>query len=49
MAIRLAEFVVERLGKVDQSLERAFPRFAGDLMSWVEAAKMHRQRKAPLY
>jgi NAD(P)H-dependent FMN reductase len=36
-------------GKGGESLERAFPRFADDLMWWVEAAKMQRQRKAPPY
>ena len=32
-----------------QALEQAFPRFADDLMWWVEAAKAQRQRKAPPY
>ena len=32
-----------------EALERAFPRFADDLMWWIEAAKMQRQRKAPPY
>ena len=32
-----------------QALERAFPRFADDLMWWVEAAKAQRERKAPPY
>ncbi|WP_213742741.1 NADPH-dependent FMN reductase [Bradyrhizobium sp. dw_411] len=32
-----------------QALERAFPRFADDLIWWVEAAKMQRQRKKPPY
>jgi len=36
-------------GKSGDSLERAFPRFADDLMWWVEAAKMQRQRKPPPY
>ncbi len=31
------------------ALERAFPRFADDLMWWVEAAKMQRQRRPPPY
>jgi NAD(P)H-dependent FMN reductase len=37
------------LGEGGAALERAFPRFADDLMWWVEAAKMQRQRKAPPY
>jgi len=37
------------LGEGGTALERAFPRFADDLMWWVEAAKMQRQRKAPPY
>ncbi len=36
-------------GKPGQALERAFPRFANDLMWWVEAAQAQRQRKAPPY
>jgi NAD(P)H-dependent FMN reductase len=32
-----------------EALERAFPRFADDLMWWVEAARMQRQRKKPPY
>jgi NAD(P)H-dependent FMN reductase len=32
-----------------EALERAFARFADDLMWWIEAAKMQRQRKAPPY
>jgi NAD(P)H-dependent FMN reductase len=32
-----------------EALEGAFPRFADDLMWWVEAAKMQRQRKQPPY
>ena len=32
-----------------QAIEQAFPRFADDLMWWVEAAKTQRQRKAPPY
>jgi NAD(P)H-dependent FMN reductase len=32
-----------------QALERAFPRFADDLMWWVEAAKTQRLRKKPPY
>jgi NAD(P)H-dependent FMN reductase len=30
-------------------LDRAFPRFADDLLWWSEAAKLQRQRKAPPY
>jgi hypothetical protein len=37
------------LGAGGEALERAFPRFADDLMWWVEAAKMQRQRKKPPY
>jgi NAD(P)H-dependent FMN reductase len=36
-------------GEGGKALERAFPRFADDLMWWVEAAKMQRQRKEPPY
>src|SRR6202041_828921 len=36
-------------GEGGKALERAFPRFANDLMWWVEAARMQRQRKAPPY
>ena len=36
-------------GAAGEALERAFPRFADDLMWWVEAAKLQRQRKAPPY
>ena len=36
----------EPVGEGGQALERAFPRFADDLMWWVEAAKAQRQRKA---
>jgi NAD(P)H-dependent FMN reductase len=36
-------------GKGGESLERAFPRFADDLMWWVEAAKTQRERKKPPY
>jgi NAD(P)H-dependent FMN reductase len=36
-------------GKSGETLEGAFPRFADDLMWWVEAAKMQRQRKQPPY
>jgi hypothetical protein len=37
------------IGAGGEAIERAFPRFADDLMWWVEAAKMHRQRKKPPY
>jgi NAD(P)H-dependent FMN reductase len=36
-------------GTSGEFLERAFPRFADDLMWWVEAARMQRQRKPPPY
>jgi NAD(P)H-dependent FMN reductase len=36
-------------GQSGEALERAFPRFAEDLMWWVEAARMQRQRKPPPY
>jgi NAD(P)H-dependent FMN reductase len=36
-------------GESGEALERAFPRFANDLMWWVEAARMQRQRKPPPY
>jgi NAD(P)H-dependent FMN reductase len=36
-------------GESGKALEGAFPRFADDLMWWVEAAKMQRQRKQPPY
>jgi NAD(P)H-dependent FMN reductase len=36
-------------GAGGEALERAFPRFADDLMWWVEAARMQRQRKPPPY
>jgi NAD(P)H-dependent FMN reductase len=36
-------------GESGKALESAFPRFADDLMWWVEAAKMQRQRKQPPY
>jgi NAD(P)H-dependent FMN reductase len=37
------------MGEAGKALEGAFPRFADDLMWWVEAAKMQRQRKPPPY
>ena len=36
-------------GDGGKALEHAFPRFADDLMWWVEAAKAQRARKAPPY
>jgi len=36
-------------GEAGAALEAAFPRFADDLMWWVEAARMQRQRKRPPY
>jgi len=39
----------EPIGESGQALERAFPRFADDLMWWVAAAKAQRQRKQPPY
>jgi NAD(P)H-dependent FMN reductase len=37
------------IGEGGKALEQAFPRFADDLMWWVEAAKMQRAIKAPPY
>jgi len=37
------------MGEGGKALEAAFPRFADDLMWWVEAAKTQRQRKKPPY
>src|SRR3954463_16395158 len=39
----------EPIGESGQALDRAFPRFADDLMWWVEAAKAQRQRKQRPY
>jgi NAD(P)H-dependent FMN reductase len=36
-------------GESGEALEKAFPRFADDLMWWVEAAKIQRRRKRPPY
>ncbi|MGP8121384.1 MAG: NADPH-dependent FMN reductase [Xanthobacteraceae bacterium] len=36
-------------GDGGKALEHAFPRFADDLMWWVEAAKLQRARKSPPY
>ena len=37
------------IGEGGKALERAFPRFADDLLWWVEAAKAQRARKKPPY
>jgi NAD(P)H-dependent FMN reductase len=37
------------IGEGGKALEQAFPRFANDLLWWMEAAKMQRARKAPPY
>ena len=39
----------EPIGEGGKALERAFPRFADDLLWWIEAAKAQRARKAPPY
>src|SRR6202047_1209727 len=39
----------EPIGQGGEALERAFPRFAEDLMWWVEAAKAQRERRPPPY
>ncbi len=39
----------EPTGEAGKALESAFPRFADDLMWWVEAAQAQRLRKAPPY
>ncbi len=39
----------EPIGEGGSALARAFPRFADDLMWWVEAAKAQREKKAPPY
>jgi len=39
----------EPIGEGGKALVRAFPRFADDLMWWVEAARMQRERKKPPY
>jgi NAD(P)H-dependent FMN reductase len=36
-------------GEAGRLLDRAFPRFADDLLWWTEAAKMQRARKTPPY
>ena len=37
------------VGEGGKALEQSFPRFADDLMWWVEAAKAQRERKVPPY
>jgi NAD(P)H-dependent FMN reductase len=37
----------EPIGEAGKALEASFPRFADDLMWWIEAAKAQRQRKQP--
>ena len=37
------------IGEAGQALDKAFPRFADDLLWWTEAAKMQRARKPPPY
>ena len=39
----------EPIGEGGKALERSFPRFADDLLWWIEAAKAQRTRKAPPY
>ncbi len=39
----------EPIGESGKAVEQAFPRFADDLMWWVEAAKAQRARKPPPY
>jgi NAD(P)H-dependent FMN reductase len=39
----------EPIGTGGEALEKAFPRFADDLMWWVEAAKVQHQREPPPY
>jgi NAD(P)H-dependent FMN reductase len=39
----------EPTGEAGKALEQAFPRFADDLMWWVEGAKAQRQRELPPY
>jgi hypothetical protein len=39
----------EPTGEGGKALEKTFPRFADDLMWWVEAANAQRQRKPPPY
>ena len=39
----------EPVGAAGKALETSFPRFADDLLWWIEAAKAQRQRKPPPY
>ena len=39
----------EPMGEAGKALAASFPRFADDLMWWIEAAKAQRQRKPPPY
>jgi NAD(P)H-dependent FMN reductase len=39
----------EPIGAAGAAVEHAFPRFADDLMWWIEAAAEQRKRKAPPY
>ena len=39
----------EPIGEAGKALEAAFPRFADDLLWWIEAAQAQRQRKPPPY
>jgi NAD(P)H-dependent FMN reductase len=39
----------EPIGAGGEAIEQAVPRFADDLVWWIEAAKTQRQRKAPPY
>ena len=39
----------EPVGESGEAVEHAFPRFADDLLWWMEAAKAQRQRKQPPY
>ena len=39
----------EPTGEAGKALEASFPRFADDLMWWIEAAQAQRQRKPPPY
>jgi hypothetical protein len=39
----------EAIGEAGKQLSRAFPRFADDLVWWIEAAKAQRAKRAPPY
>jgi NAD(P)H-dependent FMN reductase len=39
----------EPIGEAGKALARAFPRFADDLVWWIEAAKAQRAKRAPPY